>query len=69
MEEGTGIVWIKLGTERGRCLLYEEEEESESRLLSKCPQSHRWAEEILNNKWPTTMTKQDSGRQSLSKGY
>jgi len=67
MEEGIGVVWLKLGTERGGCLLYAEEE-SESHLLSKCPQSHRWREEILNNKWPTSMTKRHSGRQSPSKG-
>jgi hypothetical protein len=68
MEEETGVVWLQLGMERGRCRLYVEEE-SESHLLSKCPQSHRWTDEILNNKWPTPMTKQRSGRQSLSKGY
>ena len=60
-------MWLKLGTERGRYLLYAEEE-IESHPLSKCLQLHRWTEEILNNKWPTSVTKEHSGRQSLSKG-
>lgn len=55
MEEGTSVVWLKLGTERGRSILYAEE--SEFHLLSNCLQSQRWTEEILNNKWPTSMTK------------
>jgi len=44
MGEGTAVVWLRLDMERGRWPLYAEEE-SESHLLSKCPQSLRCTEE------------------------
>jgi hypothetical protein len=37
--------------ERGRCLLCVGEE-NKSHLLLKSPETQRWREEFLRNKWP-----------------
>jgi len=41
------------GAEKGRCLLYKEEE-NEDHILSKCKETQKWMENFLNTKWLNT---------------